>query len=217
MYIEISPTRRCRTRRLILHLGLLILLAMARPTGITSPLRAQESGEVVELKGDEITSERLIEILAPPGGMRGLNVAPRTPHCEIYRQRLTRGTAVRGITATAAIPIEFSFNSAEIGPQAEQTLARMGQALSSERLASSCIRIEGHTDGIGSNSFNDRLSRRRAEAVVRYLTNRFSLDPQRLVAVGRGKRDPIGDNGTSEGRRRNRRVQIGNMGSGYES
>lgn len=228
MHHEKTPPPRGRQGRLMATLGLLAMLIMALLCAAIPLLQAQEPGDVptvsspsprpvVELKDDEVTAERLIEILAPPGGTRGLNVVPRTPHCAVYRRRLTRGVAVRGITAAAAIRIDFGFNSADIAPQAAQKLEAMGQALGSERLASSCIRVEGHTDGIGSNAFNDRLSRRRAEAVVHYLATRFGLDPQRLVGVGRGKREPIDDNGTPEGRQRNRRVEIANLGSGDES
>jgi len=193
-----------------------LALAAAAHSGLAPRLQAQEPGNVVELKPDEVTAERLVDILTPRGGSRGLSVAPRTPHCDLLRRRATHGTRVRGIAATAAIRVDFDFNSAQITPAAEATLAAMGQALGSERLASSCIMISGHTDAIGSDAFNDRLSRRRAEAVVGYLASHFGLDAQRLVAVGRGKREPIAGNDSAEGRQRNRRVEIGNLGAGDE-
>jgi outer membrane protein OmpA-like peptidoglycan-associated protein len=210
-------TRPHWSRRLLCGLGFLAILPLARIAALAPPLLAQVPGDVVELKDEEVTAERLTEILAPRGGTRGLYAAPKTPHCDVVRQRVRRGAKTRGITPSAAIRIDFDFNSAEIVPEAEQRLAVMGKALGSERLASSCILIAGHTDARGSNAVNDRLSQRRAEAVVRYLVSHFQLDGQRLMAVGRGKREPIADNGTDEGRQRNRRVEIGNLGSGDES
>jgi len=69
------------------------------------------------------------------------------------------------------------------------------------------IRIEGHTDDRGSDSYNQRLSESRASAIMRYLVE-AGIDPDRLVAVGYGEARPIDDNGTEEGRERNRRVEF---------
>ena len=69
------------------------------------------------------------------------------------------------------------------------------------------IRIEGHTDDRGSDSYNQKLSEKRAAAVLRYLVE-AGLDPDRLVAVGYGEARPIDDNTTDEGRERNRRVEF---------
>jgi outer membrane protein OmpA-like peptidoglycan-associated protein len=67
--------------------------------------------------------------------------------------------------------------------------------------------VEGHTDSSGSAEHNKALSQRRAEAVRAYLVS-AGVDAARLSAVGRGEEDPIADNGTPEGRRRNRRVEL---------
>ena len=67
------------------------------------------------------------------------------------------------------------------------------------------IRIEGHTDSIGSSKTNLELSKRRAAAVREYLVEQ-GVDARRLIAEGFGDDNPIADNETSEGRARNRRV-----------
>jgi len=208
--------RRQRTSRLVF---LLVLgVSMVRLAGIVAAVAAQEPGDRVELAPHDVTAERLIELLAPPGGTRGLAVGARRqqqrPQCKVFHQRLTRGITVPAVSPIPTIPIQFAFNSAAITESAAQTLDEIGKALASPQLAASCFRIEGHTDSIGSDRVNDRLSQRRAEAAVRYLASKFGIEPQRLAAIGRGRRSPVADNDTDAGRQRNRRVEIVNMGSG---
>jgi len=69
------------------------------------------------------------------------------------------------------------------------------------------VTVLGHTDAVGSDAYNIGLSRRRAETVLRALLTR-GLRPQQLSTVAIGKRQPIADNGTPEGRARNRRVEF---------
>ncbi len=67
------------------------------------------------------------------------------------------------------------------------------------------VEIAGHTDSIGTQEYNQRLSQARAEAVARWLVE-HGVDSTRIVAVGYGESQPIADNGTEEGRALNRRV-----------
>ncbi len=69
------------------------------------------------------------------------------------------------------------------------------------------VMIKGHTDKIGSANYNKKLSARRAEAVAAYLIQ-SGLEKERIVWKGFGATLPIGDNGTEEGRQRNRRVEF---------
>lgn len=69
------------------------------------------------------------------------------------------------------------------------------------------IRVEGHTDWIGSDAYNQQLSERRANAVRNYLIQK-GIEPDRLVAVGYGESRPIADNNTVQGRARNRRTEF---------
>ncbi|MGX4644448.1 OmpA family protein [Massilia sp. SYSU DXS3249] len=70
----------------------------------------------------------------------------------------------------------------------------------------------GHTDSVGSNAYNDKLSLRRSEAVKAYLVSK-GLDPARLYTEGKGETQPIADNATAEGRAKNRRVTIEVVGT----
>ena len=70
------------------------------------------------------------------------------------------------------------------------------------------ISIEGHTDNIGSERYNQRLSERRAAAVKEYLLKHGVADGARIKTAGYGKSKPIADNSTEKGRFENRRVEI---------
>jgi OOP family OmpA-OmpF porin len=69
------------------------------------------------------------------------------------------------------------------------------------------IRIEGHTDNVGSASFNQVLSEKRAMSVKNYLVER-GIEPDRLYVDGFGASKPISDNSTQEGKALNRRVEF---------
>jgi outer membrane protein OmpA-like peptidoglycan-associated protein len=70
------------------------------------------------------------------------------------------------------------------------------------------VRIEGHTDSIGSEQHNQRLSERRAEAVKNYLVKAGVCEETKTMAIGYGESRPVAPNTTEEGRAKNRRVEI---------
>lgn len=69
------------------------------------------------------------------------------------------------------------------------------------------VLVEGHTDSVGSNAFNDKLSKQRADGVKQYLVKK-GIAPNRIETAGYGKRKPIASNNTEFGRRLNRRTEI---------
>ena len=70
----------------------------------------------------------------------------------------------------------------------------------------------GHTDSIGSDAYNQKLSIRRAEAVKAYLVNK-GIEKNRVYTEGKGEKQPVADNKTREGRAKNRRVEIEVVGT----
>lgn len=69
------------------------------------------------------------------------------------------------------------------------------------------VRVDGHTDNVGSASLNQRLSEQRADSVARYLRSR-GVAPERLRVYGYGFQQPVASNSTAAGRQQNRRVEI---------
>ncbi len=104
----------------------------------------------------------------------------------------------------------FASGSSRLNPASERVLDKVSRVLNDH--ADLSIIVEGHTDNvpINSNSIKDNweLSTMRAAAVVRELISDFGVNPYRLTAAGRADNDPRADNGTAEGRARNRRTEI---------
>jgi outer membrane protein OmpA-like peptidoglycan-associated protein len=186
------------------------------------------------------TAEQIIERLksgqpaAPQGAARGITrglsapaaqppataappVAP--PTVQRYFVEPRRGLSVGERQEVAAIAqarpaidltIYFDYNSAEVGPKAVPALVELGRALSSDALKGTRFLLAGHTDAKGSDTYNLKLSQRRADAIKQFLMTQFRVDEQRLLAIGYGKEqpkntaDPLADE--------NRRVQVVNFG-----
>lgn len=70
------------------------------------------------------------------------------------------------------------------------------------------VTVEGHTDNVGKDKYNQALSERRAAAVKKYLVENGATGGDRIKPVGYGKTRPVADNSTAEGRFKNRRVEI---------
>lgn len=70
------------------------------------------------------------------------------------------------------------------------------------------VEVQGFTDKTGPASYNDMLSQRRAEAVARYLTIEFKVPVRNMTMLGEGYAEPVANDGTREGRKQNRRVEV---------
>jgi outer membrane protein OmpA-like peptidoglycan-associated protein len=100
----------------------------------------------------------------------------------------------------------FGFNKAELTDDDQQQLADLTQSLTP--LKHYVIEVEGYTDKVGSKQYNLELSRRRADAVVRYLTVTGHVPLLKIHVLGLGEDEPVADNTTKDGRKQNRRVEI---------
>ncbi|MDE1998235.1 MAG: OmpA family protein [Burkholderiales bacterium] len=105
------------------------------------------------------------------------------------------------------IPGSLLFETGQyaVRPEFQQTLN--GVAKSLREYCGLQARVVGHTDNVGSDAINDKLSVERAQSVVSYLES-TGVRPANLSAQGRGKHEPIASNDTAEGRAQNRRVEI---------
>lgn len=123
----------------------------------------------------------------------------------------TRGLT-RGISRTPPsvdLPIvNFEFDSAVLTPGARQVLDRLAEALLSTELERSQFLIEGHTDSVGTERYNQGLSQRRAESVGAYLAGK-RVDPNRFSLIGKGETEPLDE---ADGKAAiNRRVRVTNQ------
>jgi OOP family OmpA-OmpF porin len=123
-------------------------------------------------------------------------VAPAAPAPAAAEHRVT--------TVTFAAEVLFDFDKSVLkasGKKAiDEVLAQIGQG----KLKS--IRVDGHTDWVGTDAYNQKLSVRRAVAVKDYLMTKGLAET--IQAVGHGKREPVADNHTAAGRAKNRRAEI---------
>lgn len=106
---------------------------------------------------------------------------------------------------TMSSEVSFAFNSAQVTPAFAHTLDKVADIL--KRYSRSQIRIVGHTDNVGSQAYNQRLSEQRAQAVAYYLEDR-GVAASRITTEGRGMLEPRADNNTEAGRQLNRRVEM---------
>jgi len=102
------------------------------------------------------------------------------------------------------LKIEFASGKAEISTSSLDQVKKVAEAM--QEYPDSTAVIEAHTDSSGSSEYNLKLSQKRADMVVHYLTKFFGIDASRLRAVGYGESRPIADNQTKAGRTRNRRA-----------
>lgn len=110
-------------------------------------------------------------------------------------------------TGKAAIyGIYFDSGKAEIKPESEPTPQEIAKYLKMEPKLN--FYVVGHTDNVGTLEFNIKLSKDRADAVVKALVGRFGIPVSRLTAWGDGPTAPVATNVTEEGRAKNRRVEL---------
>ena len=167
---------------------LLVVLAMAASaTGVSG-----QPG-VTDFSGTNADAIEAIDITNALAVPRGARIEPAAP-------------------PTVRLPIFFEFNSATLRPEGRTLLGKVSAALASDELTTFRFSVEGHTDNIGSATYNHSLSTQRADAVKGYLVERGVQD-DRLGTIGHGENEPVADNSSDIGRQQNRRVELINLGN----
>ncbi|MES1158273.1 MAG: OmpA family protein [Terricaulis silvestris] len=133
----------------------------------------------------------------PCSGTRTIQMATPAP----FEPRIERIEA----PTMGRYEVLFDFDSARLRPESDIILQPLLEMLQAS--PDSVVDVEGHADWIGSDAYNLRLSRRRAEAVVAWLVA-HGVARERLYAVGKGEAQPIDTNRTAIGRAHNRRVEV---------
>ncbi|RZL01859.1 MAG: OmpA family protein [Rubrivivax sp.] len=136
-------------------------------------------------------------------------------HMESQQRAMEQATQGTGVEVTRTndnqlklnVPADVSFDvgRADIKPELRSVLEQFASGLKSQ--PNTLVNIVGHTDSTGSDAVNDPLSRERAQSVKGFLVDR-GVSSGRVDTAGRGAREPVADNGSADGRARNRRVEI---------
>jgi outer membrane protein OmpA-like peptidoglycan-associated protein len=152
---------------------------------------------------------------AEPAAGGELSPAERKVIEELIKRDRTRAPSLEegrmvaeSVSRNPSIDLEvtFDYDKAEVGPKAYQQVIKLGLALGDPKLQGATFVIQGHTDAAGSDEYNQKLSKRRAEAVKTFLVENFNLPSGRLLALGLGRSrlknvvDPLAAE--------NRRVQV---------
>ena len=178
---------------------------------------------------EDVTEDQILKALAPSKKplTRGLSVGPQadaaataaeTKFVSTIRGRTTRSLSASEREEIAAIvkdkpkidlEINFDYNSADISAKSLPSVQALGRALTNNDLKGSTFIVAGHTDAAGGDAYNQDLSERRADAIKRYLVDKYGINGTDLVTVGYGKsklKDPAQPLAEV-----NRRVQVVNM------
>ncbi len=103
------------------------------------------------------------------------------------------------------LDVKFDFDRAEVKQDSMGDIRDLADFM--KQYGQTSTVVEGHTDSVGTDAYNQRLSERRAQAVRDVLVNQHGLESNRVEAVGYGEARPVADNSTDEGRAINRRVE----------
>ena len=158
----------------------LLALSFAAVVGWGS---AQAAGPLVVPQGEKVDAAAVAKILNPGFVTRSIR-EPDTP-------------------ASVALRIPFAFGSSKVPDSAMPQLEAMSQAI---KQAGTKVLIEGHTDSVGNDAYNVRLSQQRAAAVRDVLVSTYGVDRNELKVVGMGKARPLPDLDPASGE--NRRVEF---------
>ena len=114
---------------------------------------------------------------------------------------------VRARTQSITLGADASFDTgkADLKPEGQGKLGELAAKL--RDVSFDAIAVTGHTDNVGTDVANQRLSLRRANAVKQYLAT-HGINAEKIKTTGRGKTSPVADNKTTQGRARNRRVEV---------
>jgi outer membrane protein OmpA-like peptidoglycan-associated protein len=188
-------------------ISVIIMLGLVVSGSLPLGGEAGQQGQFTDFRGrSDYTDEDLAKSLFPEAQsdvrMRGIGaVGTQSPPAD-------QPTA----KASVALNVFFEFNSDKILTEYYPDIDKLGKVLTAPQYNSYRVQIEGHTDSVGADGYNQVLSQRRAESVKRYLIQKFPVKADRLVVRGYGESRPMASNDTNEGRGQNRRVEVVNLG-----
>lgn len=181
---------------------------------ITPPTIARPQVETPEVNVPQINTPKIDvpEIETPEVEVPDIEIPEiRLPEITIPDVRIRQNNEKTIYTLSA--DILFDFDRADIRPDAEAALQQISDSIA-QRFSNSPLQINGHTDAKGSNTYNLKLSQKRAESVKQWLINNGSIGADRMTTQGLGESQPAAPNthpdgsDNPQGRQINRRVEI---------
>ncbi len=165
-------------------------------------LNAQIAGLQQQLGTESAEQQQLTELIAAQerNRQRFAEVEEMFPDDQAYVFRKGNTVIVR------MIGLNFDSGAADLKPEHEGLLAIVQRAMAA--FPQSNVVIEGHTDSFGSDAVNLELSQKRADAVRNYMLAANAIAADNITALGYGESKPVANNESSEGRRRNRRIDV---------
>jgi len=165
------------------------------------------SFDMAAARAGDVTEDQIIKALTPEKKplTRGLSAGPQTsPGLNADQAKFVqsvRGRATRSLSSTEReeiativqdkpkidLEINFDYNSADISAKSLPSVQALGRALTNQDLKGSTFVVAGHTDAAGGEDYNQGLSERRADAIKRYLVDKYGINGTDLVTVGYGK------------------------------
>jgi peptidoglycan-associated lipoprotein len=103
--------------------------------------------------------------------------------------------------------VKFGFDTSDLSPEGQAAIDEFAARIKQDN-KNVYVEIQGHTDNVGSEKYNEELGLLRAEAVRRYLNQKQSFPLHRINVISYGESSPVADNKTREGRSQNRRVAL---------
>jgi OOP family OmpA-OmpF porin len=148
-------------------------------------------------------------VVVPPAP-RAAAPAPAPAPAPVAKAAPAVVPAVAATKVTYAADAFFDFDKSALKPEGRAKLDDLIGKIKGINLE--VIIAVGHTDSIGSNNYNQKLSVKRSESVKAYLVSK-GIEKNRVYTEGKGEKQPVADNKTSEGRAKNRRVEIEVVGT----
>ena len=198
--------------------GILLAIALA-PLFLTACATKAQTGAVVGAAGGAVVGGVIGKVAgstakgaiigAVVGGAAGAIIGAQMDKQAKELEQNIKGARVErvgeGIQVTFESGLLFDFDSDVLRPEAKTNLRELAASL--DKYPNTDLVIIGHTDALGSVSYNQRLSERRARSAATYLIAQ-GVSGSRIDARGLGETEPIGNNGTEGGRQANRRIEV---------
>lgn len=162
---------------------------------------------------DESSSERKKRMLRDAGigaiAGGGVGYYMDTQEAKLRKQLRSTGVSVvrDGDNINLVMPGDITFPTAGSDLRSDFYDVLDSVALVLNEFDKTIVAVAGHTDSVGSDAYNQKLSEQRAQSVAAYL-QRKNIEPARFEVIGFGERNPVADNTSAEGRALNRRVEL---------